>query len=557
MSMNQRFQFFLNAIALSSATIALFSCSAPNFSASTVEEAQEEEKTTAITIWSDRFEIFLEHQLIVVGAPVRFISHVTDLLTLEPRREGPLTYVMQHGADAPVEHTEPRVARAGIYIPELIFPKEGLWEITLVIPLEGQDYRVALPPFTAYSSKQAAAEAPAAEAAGGISFLKEQQWKILSRTEPVRRRTLNERLRLSALVSAPPGNTAAVTPPIAGTLLPPAEGVLPSVGDRVEAGQAVAAVQPPLAGSDVLAFISNQNQIQTMRVDLTVKGAEADATAAKSRLELAHAEHVLERTLELFARKAKSAREVEESRFAVRQAKATLDTAESLKKTYADTLATLTTNSAGNDFKDSLPRVELRSPISGTIVEIKGTVGEFVQPDEAIFTVVDTTRVFIEAKVPEVDTGRLAASMGALYETPGAPGVFHDITAENGGRFVFLGPRVDPRTRTVPLVYEVRNPDGTLRLGMAVNVYAQTALVENALALPNSSLVDEDGRSIAYVQVSGETFEKRDLELGIRDGEFVQVLSGLSEGERVVTKGAYSIRLASVSSVIPAHGHAH
>ena len=555
--MNQRFRFFLNAIALSSVTITLFACSVPKFGASTVEQAQEEEKVAAITIWGDRFEIFLEHQFIVVGNPVRFITHVSDLITLEPRREGPLTYVMQHGTDAPVEYTEPRIARAGIYIPELTFPKAGLWDITLVIPLEGRDYRVELPPFTVYPSEEAVAEAPAGEDFDGISFLKEQQWKILLRTEPVQRRTLNERLRLSAVVSAPPGNTAAVTPPIAGTLFPPAKGALPSVGDHVSAGQVVATIQPPLAGSDVLTFISNQNQIQTMRIDLTVKAAEAGATAAKSRLELAHAEHVLARTLELFERKAKSAREVEEAKFAVRQAKAALDTAESLKITYADTLAQLTANSVGNDFNDSLPRVELRAPISGTIVEIKGTVGEFVQPDEAIFIVVNTTRVFIEAKVPEADTERLAASMGALYETPGAPGVYHNITAENGGRFVFLGPRVDPRTRTVPLVYEVPNPDGTLRLGMAVNVYAQTALAENALAIPNSALVDEDGHSIAYVQVSGETFEKRDLELGIHDGGFVEVLSGLNEGERVVTKGAYSIRLASVSSVIPAHGHGH
>jgi multidrug efflux pump subunit AcrA (membrane-fusion protein) len=57
--------------------------------------------------------------------------------------------------------------------------------------------------------------------------------------------------------------------------------------------------------------------------------------------------------------------------------------------------------------------------------------------------------------------------------------------------------------------------------------------------------------------VSGETFEKRELTPGIRDGHWVQVLDGLSEGERVVTKGAMAIRLASVSGVIPAHGHAH
>jgi membrane fusion protein, heavy metal efflux system len=75
--------------------------------------------------------------------------------------------------------------------------------------------------------------------------------------------------------------------------------------------------------------------------------------------------------------------------------------------------------------------------------------------------------------------------------------------------------------------------------------------------VPTSALVDEDGRAVVFVQLSGETFEKRDLELGIRDGAYVQILSGVSEGERVVTQGAYAIRLASVSTTIPAHGHSH
>jgi multidrug efflux pump subunit AcrA (membrane-fusion protein) len=59
------------------------------------------------------------------------------------------------------------------------------------------------------------------------------------------------------------------------------------------------------------------------------------------------------------------------------------------------------------------------------------------------------------------------------------------------------------------------------------------------------------------VQVSGETFQKRELKVGIRDSGFVQVLEGIKAGERVVTKGAYAIRLSSISGVIPAHGHAH
>jgi hypothetical protein len=92
---------------------------------------------------------------------------------------------------------------------------------------------------------------------------------------------------------------------------------------------------------------------------------------------------------------------------------------------------------------------------------------------------------------------------------------------------------------------------------MALTIYLETAHVAEALAVPVSALVEEDGRAVAFVQVSGETFHKRELTVGVQDGAFVQVLTGLSAGERVVTKGVYAIRLASVSTTIPAHGHAH
>lgn len=117
--------------------------------------------------------------------------------------------------------------------------------------------------------------------------------------------------------------------------------------------------------------------------------------------------------------------------------------------------------------------------------------------------------------------------------------------------------QVEAGTRTVPLIYEVKNPDNLLRVGQSVNLFVETARTEEALAIPSAAIVEEDGRPIAFVQVAGETFQKRDLTLGIRDGNWVQVLSGINEGERVVTKGAYAVRLASVSSAIPAHGHVH
>ena len=166
-------------------------------------------------------------------------------------------------------------------------------------------------------------------------------------------------------------------------------------------------------------------------------------------------------------------------------------------------------------------------------------------------------RVLIEAQIPEWDLGRLSPSHGATYEPSDAPGTFLPILGEGGGRLVYLGPSVDPKSHTVSLVYELPNPDGRLRIGMSLQVYVETGQAEDALVVPVSALVDEDGRTVAFVQLAGETFEKRDLTLGIRDGPLVQVLSGLAARERVVTKGAYAVRLASVSTTIPAHGHAH
>jgi hypothetical protein len=183
------------------------------------ESAEEEEKTAQVTVWSEQFEIFLEHRLIVVKTPTRFITHVTDLETLEPRREGPLTFVFGHGSGAPLTHVEPKPARDGIYLPELSFPTAGEWQMSLVIPLAGHDYRVELPPVTVFATKEEAASAPEPESPEGISFLKEQQWKILTKTEPVITRAVTERLRLSGVVSARPGHQATVTPPVAGQLL--------------------------------------------------------------------------------------------------------------------------------------------------------------------------------------------------------------------------------------------------------------------------------------------------------------------------------------------------
>jgi cobalt-zinc-cadmium efflux system membrane fusion protein len=475
-----------------------------------VPEHGPEEKTLQVSFWDDRYEIFAEHRPIVAGAPTRFITHVTDLVSLEPRREGPALFLLKKG-EVELEHIEKAPARAGIYLPELTFPSAGDWDIS--IKLEG--HTVRLPRFAVHATKEDAEKAPEAAAPEGVSFLKEQQWKVLMKSELVAKRRLTERLQVPGVVTAPSGSRAIVAPPVAGRVF--ADSPLPSLGQAVEAGQILAYVQPPLS-------------------DLSAKIVEAEAESIRAKLALDQAELVLARVKRLAAENAKSGRELQEAEFALKNAQAAHEAAASLKAAYGR---------SGAVFVDNAPALALKAPIAGTIVSVKAALGEHVETDRPVFTIIDTAKVHVEVRIPQSDVTRIGT----------APAARLDGLALN--QPVFVGREIDETTRTLPIIYQIDNGEGRWRPGLAVTVYLETAHAEDAVAIPVSAIVDEDARPIAFVQVSGETFEKRDLKLGIRDGDWVQILSGIKEGERVVTKEAFAIRLSSVSSVIPAHGHAH
>jgi RND family efflux transporter MFP subunit len=201
-------------------------------------------------------------------------------------------------------------------------------------------------------------------------------------------------------------------------------------------------------------------------------------------------------------------------------------------------------------------RVTLRSPISGTIVEANITSGELINNSRRLFYVVNLDTLWIEANVSEYDLARVRQAPGASYRLAAYPDQIIPILS-GGGRLIDVGTVVDPDTRTVPIRYEVPNKDGTLRVGMFADLLVETNRKQTALAVPKDAVVDEGGEVVAYVQRGGETFERRRVEVGIRDANQVEIRNGLAAGDRVATKGAYTIRLSTMSSAIPAHGHAH
>ena len=153
-------------------------------------EHSSEGKSSQVTVWGERFEIFLEHPYILAGTPTGFVTHVTDRVTLEPRRKGPVTFILTDESGVSTRHVDRKPARDGIYIPELTFPKSGRWGLSLIIPLSTEEYVVELPALTVYGTQDDIDHAPDPEEIAGISFLKEQQWEIPFKTEAVKQQKI-------------------------------------------------------------------------------------------------------------------------------------------------------------------------------------------------------------------------------------------------------------------------------------------------------------------------------------------------------------------------------
>jgi membrane fusion protein, heavy metal efflux system len=96
-----------------------------------------------------------------------------------------------------------------------------------------------------------------------------------------------------------------------------------------------------------------------------------------------------------------------------------------------------------------------------------------------------------------------------------------------------------------------------LAVGQTTSLYLLMAETAATPVVPAAAIVDDAGRPIVFVQREGETFERRAVTVGARSGDLVQILAGVTAGERVVTTGAYLVRLASLSTSVPAHGHVH
>jgi multidrug efflux pump subunit AcrA (membrane-fusion protein) len=201
----------------------------------------------------------------------------------------------------------------------------------------------------------------------------------------------------------------------------------------------------------------------------------------------------------------------------------------------------------------------LRSPIDGIIAHVHATAGSYLEKGQPVFHIIDPKRLWLKCRIPESDALRLIDADGAWFLLPNMDGPFVITTrGENAnGRVVAFSQAIDPRTRTAPLILEFTNPEQRLRIGLLVEAHVFTGNAADGVAVPVSAIVRDSGVPVVYVELGGESFERRVVQLGIRDGDYIEVRSGVTGGERVVSRGAYLVKLAASGPAETGHGHAH
>jgi len=170
------------------------------------------------------------------------------------------------------------------------------------------------------------------------------------------------------------------------------------------------------------------------------------------------------------------------------------------------------------------------APLDGTVAQVAVEVGENASPSAPVLTLVDVDELKVLVRVPGEDALRLREGMAVRVQPRAMPGRFFP------GRIVRVDPVADPQSHLFGVEVRVPNRDQLLRAGLDVSVEVPLVTVEGALAVPESAVARWNDQVGIFVIEQGRARFRR-VQLGISDGNWREVVSGLQEGERVITAG--------------------
>jgi HlyD family secretion protein len=274
-----------------------------------------------------------------------------------------------------------------------------------------------------------------------------------------------------------------------------------------------------------------------------IQKAEADEQQARQALDAQ--EKIFESRQQLFEQGALPRKELDQSRVDITQArnqhaiaKHHLEALLAIGKQAELKAAAGSLESAKGKYQGAQAQLsysEIRSPINGVITDRPLYPGEMAAAGTPLLTVMDISSVIAKAHIPQGDAAALKVGDTGTITVPG-------IDKPIEGRVTVVSPALDPSSTTVEVWFEAKNPKHELKPGTSVQVSITAQTVKDALVVPvNSVLTAPDGSTTIMLAGSDGLAHQQAVKLGIRNGEDVQVVDGVKEGDRVVSSGAYGL----------------
>lgn len=473
------------------------------------------------TLWSDKTELFMEYDQPEVGKLGGFLLHLTNLETFKPLSEVKVKLSITSENGKTIAQQMPFSGRPGIFKGTLAPSENGKHRFNLEIIGKDFNDKLSYENFIVKAKGKRSVEGGQHDAGPGgikIPFLKEQQWAVDFNVILPEKRNMPPILSVSGELSANPSSIAIISAPLAGMIA--FDKPLAHLGQRVVKGEELCHIEPPVSqegGADKLA---------------------SQVTEARNRVLLAKKE--LDRARLLVEGKAAPRKRLEEAEIMLKIAQSNLVPLEKALSRIQSVSA------CGHTI--------LKAPISGSIVSVNIVNGAYMQAGQPLLKIVDTSSLWLTANVPVAEISHSEHLSSAYFTVTGNNQEFRP------SRLINVSEVVDPTTRTVQTIFEVKNPESKLKIGMFASVFLQNGFEENnvALAVPNSAVFEDEGKHFVYVQLGGEVFTRREVTVGNKAFGLVAIDSGLAENERVVSKGGYYVKQASQSSKTPeGHGHEH
>lgn len=394
-------------------------------------------------------------------------------------------------------------------------------------------------------------------AGSNITVPKESQLLFGIKTLPIEIRQITSGLKTTGVVRARPDAKGVITAQVPGRIV---FSQTVSLGSAVSRGQQIGFIEQVLDVSGQADLESQRLEVEAQQRDvearklelrntvlsLQAQQAQSRAAAQQAKTRLAQAERELRRSQNLLEVGAAPRKRVEEAQTAVKAIQDEIVSADKQVTLLGDQIRAA---QAGQSiFRVPTVRLPSRSfpliaPVTGIIDQIKATSGQQVESGFELLNVVNLSTVLLEAQVFEKDLPSIRESTRASFTSSALLGEVYTIgTPDGDGRLVSMGQTVNDQTRTVPVIYEVKNPFNRLKDGNFVEITIDTSGDREVLAVPKSAVVQEQGESFVFVFDGGETFERRPVALGAEGADFYEVVSGLKEGDRVVVEGVYQLR---------------